>query len=147
MVLSGASGGTSVVGSGTGGDPYIVDSVIDPNPNNILTSGIFGLLVDGTIIGGSALRSYTLIAASSALVGADDFVLIDTSGGPVDVSLDPAPVNGKTVTVKWIAGASLARVLGNGNLIDFGAAPLAYGTLQESFDLSYYSASGTWLIN
>jgi hypothetical protein len=107
---------------------------------------VFGLLVDGSALG-SGLRTFTSVAASTALVGTDDFVLVDSTVGPVDVSLDPAPVNGKTVTVKWVAGANLVRVLGNGNNIDFGAAPLGYGTLMESFSFTFYSASGTWLIN
>lgn len=91
-------------------------------------------------------RDYTILT-TSALVNPNviDLVLVDSTLGAIVVQLPATPLDGTCLTVKWYKGAGAVNIDGNGNDID-GSPSISLPILKYSFDLTYSSFIGEWII-
>lgn len=95
----------------------------------------------------SLARSFTTYTTTATLTGADDFVLLDSTGGAFTLSLPAAPSDGDFFDLKKIAGgaANLVTIDGNGNTID-GAATQSLKNNYENYYVTFSTANSEWYI-
>lgn len=143
-----ADGSLTVTPGGVNGHTPDLAARIDPDIDNALTLTGFGLFVDASGFGGgSTLRTWRVIAADDTIAPGDDFILGDTTGGDVDISLPAAPVDGASYTVKWWSGGNTLRVLGNGNNIDLSGSPITLDVPLMTLNFAWYNAGTSWVVH
>ena len=95
--------------------------------------------------GGNNIRGYRVVSLDTTLIVTDDVVFVDTTGGPVTITLPPASgMSGRTISLKFRNGTNPATIVPQGaDQLDSGSS-FVFSYLNQS--ISVLSDTNDWFI-